>query len=353
MIYTYDDVVHEVEKGKRGENKGLTMGLPKFDTITLGVQKKRYDILFGNEGTGKSALALNSYICNPIIQSIRNNIDLKVMYFSLEVSAAEVITKISSWIMYNELDVLTSPKTLTSKGEHSISAKIETQLASAKDMINKVLSRLDIIDDPKTPSQIKEYVLNFAKKRGVLKVNGDTISYTPNNPNEHIILVIDTLSNLSLESVGNSYSTKTTIDLHSTNCRYIYRNKLSYSVCDVMHSNRSSTDTGRARYGSITPSRSDIMHSSVPSQNANIVMAIFNPLEYANDNNTMGNFLGYKIADLHDRYRALFLLKNRDGTCNKIVSTAFMGECGHFSELPASSSLTDADYKKIAYKLSL
>lgn len=347
MVYNYDDVVKQIELGKKGYYNGLTTGISKLDNITMGVQKARYDVFFGNEGTGKSAAVVNSYICNPILQSIQENTNVNVLYYSLEVSASKVISKIACWILQHNEGIIVSPKLLLSHGKLNVPLRIEEALDRNKDTLNQILSRVRIMDEPMSPDNIRDDIFEFAKGRGKLDIIGNKVNYTPDDKREHVIVVCDTLSNLSSQRLPDGGSgQKGLIDYHSSNCRYIYRNKLRYTICDVMHSNRSSSDSGRAKYGTITPMKSDIMHSSVPSQNANLVMAIFNPMDYANNNNTMANFLGYKLSNMNDRYRAIFLLKNRDGGCNKIVSTKFIGESGYFSYLKPSSELTEEDYKE-------
>lgn len=48
---------------------------------------------------------------------------------------------------------------------------------------------------------------------------------------------------------------------------------------------------------------------------------------------------------LRDRYRALCLIKNRQGDVDKLVSVNFFGEIGLFKELPKAKDITDfTDY---------
>ena len=54
-----------------------------------------------------------------------------------------------------------------------------------------------------------------------------------------------------------------------------------------------------------------------------------------------------KIGGLGDRIRTLSILKNRDGEADKIIGLKFIGEVGHFEELPKAKEMSPEDYKNI------
>ena len=81
-------MMEQIEKGPAG----FLTGYPDLDKLTMGLRAKQLIILAGRPGTGKSALMLNI---------ARHNIwqdDEPVGFFSLEMSAAELINRIAgSW----------------------------------------------------------------------------------------------------------------------------------------------------------------------------------------------------------------------------------------------------------------
>lgn len=347
---TYNDFKKDISFGKKGSFRGLKMGLPKLEYFTYGVQKAKYFVLFGPEASGKSSLAINSFICNPYLDFINNkpNIDLRIKYYSLEVDRVEATAKIVSWFLYNMYGILSSPSTLLSRGNRLIPEHIEKIIDNNDDFFNKVFDRVEIIDEPLTPSAIKQDINKFALSRGkIVKDKRGLNKYVPDNPNEHVIVIFDTLSNLSLESEGGNVSKKSTIDLHSKNCRHLYRNLYKYTVCNVMHSNRDLSSSNRARYSEISPKKEDIIDSSRPSQEANIVIAVFSPMEYMNSNNNLSKYSGYDIPKLGNRFRSIILLKNRDGDNMKRIGTMFLGECGYYKEIVSSTKITEQDYNYI------
>jgi len=50
---------------------------------------------------------------------------------------------------------------------------------------------------------------------------------------------------------------------------------------------------------------------------------------------------------MKDRFRAISVLKNRDGEAEKVVGAKFLGEIGLFNELPIPSLLLQEDYEKL------
>jgi hypothetical protein len=349
----YKRFKQNIQRGKKGGFRGLKMGLPKLEYFTYGVQKATYSVVFGPEGSGKSSFAINSYICNPYLDFINNNkdIDLRIKYYSLEVDRIETTAKIVSWFICNYHNILCSPATLMSRGDRYIPKHVEELIESKDKFFDDFFSRVQIIDKPMSPTEIKKDIVKYATSRGKLEKDSEGLDiYKPDNPKEHVIVIFDTLSNLSLESKGSIVNKKSTIDLHSEYCRHIYRNTLKYTVCNVMHSNRDLSSSNRVRYNEVSPKKEDIIDSSRPSQEANIVIAVFNPAEYMNPNNNLSKFMGYDIPRLGNRFRAIILLKNRNGDTMKRLGTMFLGECGFYEELPSAKSIKEDDYKYVLSK---
>lgn len=339
----FNDFLQHVEKGKKGYNKGLSMGMPRLEKYTSGIQKSTYYILFSSEGVGKSSFAINSFICNPYLESLEKGTDVTIRYYSLEMSKIKVISKIVSWFLYHDLRVMISPTTLMSMGDRQIPKIAENYMKEKEEFFDKMFEKVHIIDKPLSPSEIKRDVQQFAASRGSI----NELEYLPNNENEHVILIFDTLSNLKLESNGNRNDEKGTVDLHSAFSRDIYRNKFNYSVCNVMHSNRNMSSMNRARYGDIAPKKEDIITSSKPSQDANMVLALFNPYELMNANNSLAKYRGYDIPRLKGRHRSVYLLKNRFGDNNKALNMLYIGESGYFREMNKAADMTEDHYKYV------
>lgn len=345
MFKQFKQAVYE---GKSGGNIGLPLGLTRLEKYTYGIQKKRYDLIFAAEGVGKSAFVTSTYIMTPYQHVINHapSIDLKIRLYSLEIDAVSVIAKMVSWKLYEDKRILIAPSVILSKDRfNKIPKEIEDYIDELEPFFEEMFNHITIIDKAMTPDMIKEDVMAFAKDRGDFYTDDDGIvRYKPHNPNEHVIIITDTLGNLKLQQHGNRLDKKGTIDTHSSYCRDIYRNRLGYTVVNVAHSNRGISGMDRARYGEIFPQKDDVKDSSQPANDANLVIAIFNPTDYMNPNNNLSNFMGYKVPKFNDRFRAVGILKNRNGPNNKRVGTLFLGECGYFTEIKRSDLMTENDY---------
>ena len=98
-----DLLYSRIEKGRQGKNIGMKTGIPKMDEYTGGIQPI-YTLIFGVSGSGKSALALYSYIYRPLKDYPDKNI--KLCYFSLELSAELLLAKLLSLYIFEEYNII-------------------------------------------------------------------------------------------------------------------------------------------------------------------------------------------------------------------------------------------------------
>lgn len=87
-----DLLFEKIDKGREGKNIGLRTGIDKLDKYTGGIQTGLYTLIFGISGSAKSALALYSYIYRPLKDYPEK--DIKLCYFSLELSAELLLAKL-------------------------------------------------------------------------------------------------------------------------------------------------------------------------------------------------------------------------------------------------------------------
>ena len=51
-----NEVIQQIDAGRKGDNWGLTMGLPKLEYYIDGVSKSTYTLLFSGSGVGNKIL---------------------------------------------------------------------------------------------------------------------------------------------------------------------------------------------------------------------------------------------------------------------------------------------------------
>lgn len=343
-----DDVFKAIYKGKEGGNIGLSMGFKELDDFTCGIQKARYDLVFGKEKSGKSAFVNSSYILNPYeeLRKIRKTNNLKVFYFSLEMSKTAVISKWLCDALYTKYKILVDTSLVLGKKKdkllpNDVYDKLEELREYFYNMLN---SSVTIIDEQLNPTGIKIEIDNYAKANGRME-NG---VYYPNNPDQTVIIIIDTAGNLVWEKVEGITNMKITIDQQSRFNRR-FRNKYGYTPVMVMHSNRGLDDINREKEGDIFPKVSDIKESGQVSQDINLCMCVFDPSPYLERPNIdLKNVVGnYNIKRIHKRFRSIGVLSNRDGECYVRKGMLFIGETGRFYELPKANEMDENYYKHI------
>jgi hypothetical protein len=353
----YQKYLSNLKKYRYLSKNSLSIGLPKLGSYFYNIQKKRYDLIFSSEGVGKSSFVLNSYIMHPYLDSLNKDVDLKILYYSMEVDYDEILSKLLAWYIFHTKGKVTSSSQIQGKTKDVLSEDVESLIQSSEYELffNDFLQKVEIIDIPKTPSQVRKELYQFAESRGkiITEENGN-LRYSPNNVKEHVIVIFDTLGNLLPEVGGESDSNKKPrIDKHSSNCRSVYRNLFHYTVVNVMHSNRAISSTDRNKHGEIFPTKDDIKDSGQPSNDANLVIALFNPFDYMNDNNTLSKFMGFDIVNMSNTFRAAAVLKNRDGYSNKRTPLLYNGASSYWAELPNSNLLDINFYQRLKDDLIL
>lgn len=332
--YDVDDVFEEIDRGRLGKNRGISMGYPKLDNFTCGLQKGRYDLVFGLEKAGKSAFVYNSYIINPYIELLKVNKtkNLKVFLFSLEMSRVKVVAKMIVDKLRRDDNILIDTKIVLGQTDSILPDYIYEKIKKYKEYFKKMQEdTLTIVDESLNPTGIWKVVYQYSKENGVV----ENKKYIANNPDQVVIVIIDTAGNLKWEKVEGQASMKITIDKMSEYCR-IFRNSFNYSPIMIMHANRNLGEYQREKDGDIFPKTSDIKESGQVSADINLCMCIFDPTPYFDRNIPLDGVINnkYDLKKIGKKLRVVGVLSNRDGECFVRVPMIMIGETGQFIELP-------------------
>jgi hypothetical protein len=106
----------------------------------------------------------------------------------------------------------------------------------------------------------------------------------------------------------------------------------------------------RLKNGDVEPQLEDFADSSSTQNDADVVLALFDPMRYK-----VADSSGYDLEKLKDSYgakyfRSLRLIKNSYGEDDIRVGLGFLGQIGMFKELPRQRDITDDDYYSITNK---
>jgi len=208
--------------------------------------------------------------------------------------------------------------------------------------------KITIIDGPENAEGIAKELKDYALERGeVIQVDKWNKKYIPNDPNEITLVVIDHIGLLKLTK--DHPTKKQSIDKMSDELRYA-RDFYGYSPVVVSQFNRDIANPMRIKNGDVEPQLEDFADSSATQNDADVVLALFDPMRYKVEDPS-----GYQLEKLKDEYgakyyRSVRLIKNSFGEDDVRIGLGFLGQIGMFKELPRRKDMTESDYESVVNK---
>jgi len=340
----YNDVIEKIRRGREGLNTGLSMGFERLVDHIPGIQQGTYYLIGGETGSGKTAFTDSCFLYNPydwMKANSKDGIDLKIFYWSLEIDKTIKVTKAICRKLYLDYGILTDINFVLSRGKNRISKEVYEAVKFTKDYFYQLEDCLTIIDAAENPTGIYKFMNNYANENGdiiykKIRSGEDTINvfdkYIPYNPDRYVLIIIDHIALMKRE---RGFNQKDNIDKMS---EYLIplRNNFNFIPVVVQQLGRGLSQTDRFKLDRVEPQLSDFKDSGNTQQDANVVLSLFSPRKYE-----IENFRGYDIIKLKDRFRSLSILKNRDGAADIRIGLQFVGEVGHFQEIPPSKQFKD------------
>jgi KaiC/GvpD/RAD55 family RecA-like ATPase len=341
----------EVDKGLKGKNGGIPMGFDRLNRY-VGIRKGMYYLVGGLTGSGKTSFIDDAFVLNPVDwamskEGIASGIKVKVWYRSMERSRTYKMAKwVSRKIFLDQGIIIPVGKLLgwtetMTKDEHDLFLYYE-------DYINHLSEIVTIIDGPENPVGIAKDLKKYALERGSIEqLDEYNKIYVPEDPNEITMVVIDHIGLLKL--TATQPTKKQAIDKMSDELRYA-RDFYGYSPVVVSQFNRDISNPARIKNGDVEPQLEDFADSSATQNDADVVMALFDPMRYK-----VADPSGYDLDKLKDGYgakyfRSLRLIKNSYGEDDVRIGLGFLGQIGMFKELNRKKDMTDADYESVVNK---
>jgi hypothetical protein len=346
---SFDQLKQEVQNGLDGRNSGIPMGFDRLNRY-IGIRKSMYFLVGGLTGSGKTSFIDDAFVLNPYdwyISQKAPGIKLRMIYRSMERSRTYKLAKwVSRKIFLDHGEIIPVNKLLgwtdrMSKNEHDLFLMYEDYMANMSECIT-------IIDGPENAVGIAKELKAHALQNGrIEQVDEYNKIYVPNNPNEITIVVIDHIG--LLKTTKDQTTKKAAIDKMSDELRYA-RDFYGYTPVAVSQFNRDISNPIRIKNGDVEPQLEDFADSSQTQNDADVVLALFDPMRYKVQDPS-----GYNMEKLKDQYgakyfRSLRLIKNSYGEDDIRIGLGFMGQIGMFKELPRRKDITDADYEAVINK---
>jgi len=346
---SFEQLRKEVEKGLSGNNNGIPMGFNRLNKH-IGIRRGMYFLVGGNTGSGKTSFIDDAFVLNPFDWYIMHSdpkIKLRIIYRSMERSRTYKFAKwVSRKIFLDQGIIIPVPKLLgwtekMTKDEHDLFLMYEDYMGRMEDVIT-------IIDGPENPVGIAKELKAHALKHGKIEqLDEYNKMYVPNNENEVTLVVLDHIG--LLKTTKDQPSKKEAIDKMSDELRYA-RDFFGYTPVVVSQFNRSISNPMRIKNGDVEPQLEDFAESSSTQNDADVVLALFDPIRYK-----VADPSGYELDKLKDPYgakyfRSLRLIKNSYGEDDVRIGLGFLGQIGMFKELPKRSGMSESDYESVVNK---
>ena len=346
---SFELLKHEVELGLSGRNNGIPMGFDRLNRY-IGIRKSMYFLVGGLTGSGKTSFIDDAFVLNPFdwyISQKDPGIKLRIVYRSMERSRTYKLAKwVSRKIFIDQGIIIPVSKLLgwnekMTKDEHDLFLMYE-------DYMNQMNDVITIIDGPENAVGIAKELKAHALQHGKIEqVDEFNKRYFPDNENEITLVIIDHIG--LLKTTKDQTTKKQAIDKMSDELRYA-RDFYGHTPVVVSQFNRDISNPIRIKNGDVEPQLEDFAESSQTQNDADVVLALFDPMRYK-----VADPSGYDLNKLKDEFgakyfRNLRLIKNSYGEDDVRIGLGFMGQIGMFKELKKRKDMTDADYESVLNK---
>ena len=267
-----EKIRNEVDRGRLGLNHGISMGMPKLESVIDGVTKETYTLIISNSGAGKTSFALYAYVYKPIMEHLDDD-DFKCLYFSMEMNEVSLYIKLLSIYIFETYGIELSYKEILSKKREYVLSDEHYQLVlECLPWIEKVSKKLEIYDKSLNAKKAYAIIKTRLEAMGSFEETETRIIYHPNNPNLIYVIVFDHIGLLQPIS-GNL---KAEIDLLS---KYLvtFREKCLVSPVVIQQANREQGNIERFKQGKSAFTINDAKDSGNTVQDCNVMIALYNP----------------------------------------------------------------------------
>lgn len=303
-------------------------------------------IICANTGIGKSRFMRKIIIKDPLNYAIANNIKIKIFLNSLEESIDKVISTFVSSYLYENYGLELSYYQLNNYSTEPLTEDIMSKIKEAKAYVDHLQEYIDIVHIS-NPYGFYIHIWKWLFENGTfynddVKLESYSIQwnkYVPNDPNQIVIAISDTINKYQEENGKGTYQTLRTFS-------EFYSRKLLGIQCNVINVliQQLSPDKeklelnlrGKTMIEKLKPSLDALRDCRATQEDATLIFGLFDPSKYGES-----HYQGYDLTKLNGKFRSLIVLKTREGELdsnNEIPLIAYLGR-DEFEELPLPSDI--------------
>lgn len=315
----------------------------RFRSEFPGIEQGQYITVTASTKGAKSQFSYFTMVFEPLLYAYNTgNVDLKYIIFPLEETPERITQRFMSYLLckLSNFQLRVSPSELRSTTGALPERVIEILESEAYQDILKYYEEHIIFSTEGNPTGIYKMCKKYAEDNGTIEYTTYKIkdefgieqevrgfkSYTPYNPNEYVICMIDTLNLIDTE---RGLTLKQSMDKMSEYAAKYLRNRYNMTFIVIQQQSVESENNDAYKIGKIRPSVASLGDTKYSARDSQITLGLFSPFKHG-----LQEYLGYDITKFKDNIRFLEVLTNRDGNMGGIVALLFDGATCQFSELP-------------------
>ena len=343
----FDNIIKDAESRRDvimgGGYNCIPLPYSRFRQLFPGTEQGKYIIVTANQKIGKTKLTNNLYVYEPIFFMVDNpNIKIKIYYFTLEMAPKIEYYDFLSYLLYR-LDgiVINTADLRSTNNEKPVNLDYLELLKTERYQvyIRKFEECVTFISDISNPTGIYKYLRDIGEKRGhynwqeFSKTDGTKANrhdplnpYTPDDPEEYVIGIVDNATNLSLES---NYKKNDNIEKMSKYLREL-RDTFNFTLVLVQHQAQSQEGIENLKMNRLEPTADGLGDCKLTSRDINQMIGLFHPYKFDRD-----KYEGYDLTKFGNYIRFMTIIEDRDyGAAGNVCPLFFNGASSFFCELP-------------------
>lgn len=322
----------------------------RFSRDFLGWEQSTYYIITSFTKGGKTQLTshlLFDALLYCYYNEKKTGVSIKILYFPLEETKQRIMTRFYSWLLNQHYKIRISPSDLrSSDNERPVPEDILDKIDSDEfvDIVDYFESHV-VFSEESNPTGMYKFCKQYAESHGKIIYKSVTIKdelgfekqvkafdkYIPNNPDEYVLVLADTVNLIQIE---RGFTKKQAIDKWSEYC-ILLRDRYGQSPINIQQQNADNESIESVKLNRTRPTTAGLGDSRYTSHDANIVLGVFSPFRFG-----LKEYLGYPIDRFRDHFRTLEILVNRDGELGGIIGLFFDGATCNWAELPKPEDTT-------------
>lgn len=344
------------ERAENGLYNCIPLAFPRFRMSLPGTEMAKFIVVTANQKVGKSKLVDYMYVYEPLFFMMEHpELRVKVQYFTLEVSPMEKYNEFLCHLLYRLDGIEIDTKRLKSVDkDNPVDSKIFELLESERyrPYIEKFEEMVEYIGDTKNPTGINKKCREYALNHGYLnfkkikvkdelgiesekQVLDEMDPYTPDDPEEYRIILLDNANNLAKESGMSKMETIEKMAKYGITLR----DQLKYIFILVQHQAQAQEGIENQKLNRLKPSSDGLADCKTTTRDANLVIGLYSPFKYG-----IREYEGYDITKLRDNVRFMEVIEDRDyGANGQICPLYFDGAVSSFAELPRVQNKEDME----------